>query len=58
MAISEDTAALVAAQLTNTWATWFQQRDDVKGWDTALISDHITDAYLHFKQVAEANRKI
>lgn len=58
MAISEDTAALVAAQLTETWASWFQHREDVRGLDTAAISEYVADAYLHFKKVAEANKKL
>ncbi|PNU03950.1 hypothetical protein [Novosphingobium guangzhouense] len=56
MAISEDTAALVAAQLTETWASMFKQREGAHGLSSDEITDYIEKAYAHFKAVAKGPR--
>ncbi|KPH66882.1 hypothetical protein [Novosphingobium sp. ST904] len=53
MAISEDTAALVAAQLTETWASMFKQREAAHGLSSDEITDLVEKAYAHFKEVAQ-----
>lgn len=56
MAISKDTAALVAAQLTQAWAAIYASKEGAGNLTPTLMEARVAETYLRFRDaVAEVD---